>query len=107
MSSHDGDHDVFGDGRVVILELPGHTPGHGGLLVRLADFGPVLLSGDLYHFRREIGKRNVSRWNTSRADTLASIERFEAMVSKLQPTVVVQHEPADVKLLPLFPASAR
>ncbi len=40
-----GDADVFKDGSVIMLGLPGHTPGHSGLLVRLAS-GPVLLSGD-------------------------------------------------------------
>jgi len=40
-----GDKDIFGDGRVVMLKLPGHTPGHYAMLVRLAS-GPVLLSRD-------------------------------------------------------------
>ena len=30
-----GDHDVFGDGTVVVLATPGHTEGHCSLLVRL------------------------------------------------------------------------
>src|SRR6266550_6420984 len=37
-----GDKDVFGDGSVVVLRTPGHTPGHSSLLVRLKDMGPVL-----------------------------------------------------------------
>lgn len=102
-----GDHDVFGDGSVTILATPGHTPGHGSLLVKLPQTGPVLLTGDLYHFRSEVGARNVSRWNTSRADTLASIERFSAIVESIEPTIIVQHEPADIDLLPVFPKSAR
>src|SRR3546814_7276953 len=44
----EGDKDVFGDGRVKILQMPGHTEGHQALLVRLAS-GPVLISGDQYH----------------------------------------------------------
>src|SRR6202007_382197 len=52
-----GDKDVFGDGSVVVLRTPGHTPGHSSLLVRLKDMGPVLLTGDAVHFREnyEIG----------------------------------------------------
>jgi N-acyl homoserine lactone hydrolase len=42
-----GEHDVFGDGSVVLTPLPGHTPGHQGLLVRLKETGPVLLAGDV------------------------------------------------------------
>src|SRR5258708_5198332 len=44
-----GDRDVFGDGSVMILSPPGHTPGHQSLLVVLAKSGPVLLSGDALH----------------------------------------------------------
>lgn len=107
MTTFKGDFDVFGDRSATILAMPGHTPGHGALLVRLPKTGAVLLTGDLFHFRDEIGKRNVSRWNTSRADTLSSIERFEQIVDALDPIVIVQHEPADIGLLPAFPASAR
>ena len=95
-----GDLDVFGDGTVTILAMPGHTPGHGALLVRLQQTGPILLTGDLYHFRSEIGSRIVSRWNTSRADTLASYERFAAIVSQIDPVVIVQHDPSDIDKLP-------
>ncbi|MEM9494805.1 MAG: N-acyl homoserine lactonase family protein [Pseudomonadota bacterium] len=101
------DHDVFGDGSVTILMTPGHTPGHVSLLVRLKETGPVLLSGDLYHFRSEIGQNNVSRWNVSRADTLASAHRFERIIEALDPVVVVQHDPADIDRLPAFPKSAK
>jgi glyoxylase-like metal-dependent hydrolase (beta-lactamase superfamily II) len=45
--------DVFGDSSVVIKFAPGHTPGHQVLLVRLKNTGPVLLSGDMYHFPQE------------------------------------------------------
>ena len=44
----DGDHDVFGDGAVVIKSTPGHTPGHQSLYVNLPESGAVVLSGDLY-----------------------------------------------------------
>ena len=47
------DYDVFGDGSVVIKWAPGHTPGHQVLFVKLAKTGPVLLSGDLYHYPEE------------------------------------------------------
>ena len=43
----DDDHDVFGDGQVVIVSTPGHTPGHQVLFVDLAETGPIVLSGDV------------------------------------------------------------
>ena len=102
-----GDYDVFGDGSVIILAMPGHTPGHGALLVNLPETGPVLLSGDLYHFQSEIGTTIVSGWNTSRAETLASYERFLGLIERLDPVVVVQHDPLDIAKLPPFPKAAQ
>jgi len=101
-----GDHDVFGDGKVVMLDLPGHTPGHHGLLVRLAS-GPVLLSGDTYHFAEQVVRRGVPPFNTNRAESLASMDRFDRLGRNLHANVIIQHEPADVAKLPAFPASAR
>src|SRR5262249_8417274 len=37
----DGDHDVFGDGSVLVKRLPGHTVGNQSLLVRLPGSGTV------------------------------------------------------------------
>jgi N-acyl homoserine lactone hydrolase len=45
----DGDHDVFGDGSVMIKRFPGHTIGSQSLLVRLPEHGSILISGDLTH----------------------------------------------------------
>jgi glyoxylase-like metal-dependent hydrolase (beta-lactamase superfamily II) len=100
-----GDHDVFGDGRVVMLTTPGHTPGHHSLLVRLAS-GPVLLTGDLYHFTEQVANRGVPPFNHNRADTLASMDRFDRIARNLGARVIIQHEPADVAKLPAFPRAA-
>lgn len=100
-----GDRDVFGDGRVVMLATPGHTPGHHSLLVRLAS-GPVLLSGDLWHFAGQVPINGVPAVNTSRAETLASMDRIGKAAANLKATVVLGHEPADVGKLPAFPAAA-
>jgi N-acyl homoserine lactone hydrolase len=101
----DGDRDVFGDGRVVVLDLPGHTPGHHGLLVRLAHKGPVLLSGDVAHFRENYAGGGVPPFNTNRADSLASLDRFRKLAANLRATVILQHDPDDVAKLAAFPAS--
>lgn len=100
------DKDVFGDGSAVILDMPGHTPGHKALLVRLAGMGPVLLTGDLYHATEQVANRGVPSFNTNRADTLASMDRFNAIAKNLKATVVIQHEPADIAKLPAFPKPA-
>ncbi|HEY5760951.1 MAG TPA: N-acyl homoserine lactonase family protein [Steroidobacter sp.] len=101
-----GDRDVFGDQSVVMLDLPGHTPGHHGLLVKLAKKGYVLLSGDVAHFQENYTANGVPIFNTDRAQSLASLDRFKGLAENLGATVVIQHEQADIKKLPAFPASA-
>lgn len=101
-----GDLDVFGDGSVVMLDMPGHTPGHHSLMVRLKARGPVLLTGDLAHFQQNYNSNGVPAFNTDRADTLASLDRFKKMAANLKATVIIQHDPADIAKLPAFPQAA-
>jgi N-acyl homoserine lactone hydrolase len=102
-----GDHDVFGDGSVTVLNMPGHTPGHRSLLVRLPRTGPVMLTGDLYHFTENMRTGRMPIFNTDRADTLASMARFQEIARNLRARIIIQHEPADVRRLPAFPQSAQ
>jgi glyoxylase-like metal-dependent hydrolase (beta-lactamase superfamily II) len=101
-----GDRDIFDDGKVVMLSTPGHTPGHHSLLVRLAS-GPVILSGDLWHFTEQVAIDGVPPFNTDRAQTLASMDRIRKLAANIGARVVIQHERADVGKLPAFPEPAR
>jgi glyoxylase-like metal-dependent hydrolase (beta-lactamase superfamily II) len=102
-----GDKDVFDDGTVVMLDMPGHTPGHHSLLVKLKEKGYVLLSGDVAHFRENYDTNGVPTFNTDRAATLASLDRFKKIAANLKATVIIQHDERDVGKLPVFPASAK
>ena len=100
------DRDIFGDGSVTMIDLPGHTDGHHGLLVRLRRGGAVLLSGDQFHFAENYASNGVPSFNADRAATLASHDRFKKLAANLRARVIIQHEPADVAKLPAFPAGA-
>jgi glyoxylase-like metal-dependent hydrolase (beta-lactamase superfamily II) len=100
------DKDIFNDGTVVMLDMPGHTPGHHSLLVKLKSKGNVLLSGDLVHLKENFDTNGVPSFNTNRADTLASLDRFKKMATNLKATVIIQHDPRDIGKLPSFPAAA-
>lgn len=102
----EGDKDVFDDGSVVMLSLPGHTPGHHALLVRLRGMGPVLLTGDLAHFQENYDTNGVPDFNTDRADSLASLDRFKKLAASYKAKVIIQHEPADLAKLPAYPKAA-
>ncbi len=101
-----GDKDIFGDGSVIMLDLPGHTPGHHGLLVKLAKTGYVLLSGDVAHFRENLENDGVPVFNDDRAKSLASLERFKMISKNLKAVTIIQHEPDDIGKLPAFPKFA-
>ena len=101
-----GDRDIFGDGKVVMLSTPGHTPGHHSLLVRLPS-GPVILSGDLWHFTEQVANDGVPPFNTDRAQSLASMDRIRKLARNIGATVVIQHERDDIGKLPTFPEPAK
>ena len=101
------DKDVFGDGTVVVLRTPGHTPGHSSLLVKLAGMGAVILVGDAVHFRENYDSDGVPMFNFDRAQTLASIGRLKKLAGTQKATVIIQHDARDVDKLPVFPAFAK
>ena len=106
LSERTEDMDVFGDGSVVVLMTPGHTPGHMSLLVKLAS-RPVLISGDLWATHENVLTDDMPEFNTSRAETAASRERIRRLAYKHDAMVVLQHEPDDINKLPPFPQAAR
>ncbi|MGA7489288.1 MAG: N-acyl homoserine lactonase family protein [Xanthobacteraceae bacterium] len=76
-----GERDVFGDERIVLLSLPGHTPGTMGALVRLERTGTFLLASDTVSIGETLHEGIVPR-NTWNADalvkSLAEIRRIAA-----------------------------
>jgi N-acyl homoserine lactone hydrolase len=84
--------DVFGDGRVVIKSAPGHTPGHQTLLVRLSHTGPVLLSGDLYHFPQERTLDRVPVFDSDKEQTRRSRKEIEEFLRTTGATLWIQHD---------------
>jgi N-acyl homoserine lactone hydrolase len=86
------DHDVFGDGTVVIKTAPGHTPGHQALYLKLAKTGNVLLSGDLYHYPEEITFKKIPSFDTSKEQTAKSREAIEDFVKVNHAQLWIQHD---------------
>ena len=97
------DVDVFGDGVVRLIQTPGHTWGHTSLLLNLENAGPILFSGDLYHFKESRERRLIPDFNYDATQTLASMKRFEEVAEKTQARVVIQHNPDDYNEMPKYP----
>lgn len=87
------DHDVFGDGSVVVMSAPGHTPGHQMLFLRLANFGPLLLEGDLYHLPEERMLDRVPTFDFDAEATRASRRKVEAFLAETGAQMWIQHDP--------------
>ena len=86
------DHDVFGDGTVVIKLAKGHTPGHQMLYVKLEKTGGVVLSGDLYHYPEE---RTLDRLPTFEFDieqTRQSRRALDAFLKQTGARLWIQHD---------------
>lgn len=86
------DFDVFGDGSVVIKFTPGHTAGHQVLYVKLARTGPVVLSGDLYHYPEELKIPRVPAGDVNKEQTLASRAALDAFLKKTGAQLWIQHD---------------
>lgn len=98
-----GDHDVFGDGSVVILSTPGHTPGHQSLLVRLPKRGAVVLSGDMVHFDENWTNRRVPARNFDRDQSARTMEKIAAFLTENIAQLWINHDKAQSDGLPHVP----
>jgi glyoxylase-like metal-dependent hydrolase (beta-lactamase superfamily II) len=86
------DYDVFGDKTVVIKSAPGHSPGHQVLFLKLAKTGPVLLSGDLYHYPEERKLQKIPATEFNADQTIASRAAIEAFLKKTGAQLWIQHD---------------
>jgi glyoxylase-like metal-dependent hydrolase (beta-lactamase superfamily II) len=88
-----GERDVFGDGKIVLMPLPGHTPGSIGALVALDNSGTFLLAADTVSLRVTLD-RNVAPRNTQDPQALLrsweEVRRIEARGA----TVLCGHDAA-------------
>ena len=99
------EHDVFGDGTVILKQAYGHTPGHQVLYVKLEKTGSVVLSGDLYHYPQE---RTMDRYPTfefSEAQTRTARASLETFLKRTGAALWIQHDltaHAKLRMAPQF-----
>jgi len=100
----EGDHDVFGDGSVMIIATPGHTVGHQSLLVRLPKTGALVLSGDAVHFQWNWDNKGVPAFNFNKPQTAASMARIRGVMAKYKATLWINHDQPQTATLKRAPA---
>jgi N-acyl homoserine lactone hydrolase len=100
----EGDRDLFGDGSVVLISTPGHSPGHQCLLVRLPKTGALLLSGDAVHTKANWDSHRVPERNFNMPQSLASLDRMAAVLKENNGQLWIGHETSEVPLRKYAPA---
>ncbi len=99
----DGEHDVFGDGSVVVLPTHGHTPGHQSLKLRLAG-GDIVLAADACYFCRTLRERRLPRYVYDRDAMHASLDRLAAL-EKAGARIFFGHDPEFWQSVPQAPTA--
>ena len=94
----DGEHDVFGDGRVVCVPTPGHTPGHQSLRVRLAD-REVVLCADCAYFAETLDGGPLPPIGHDAEQQAASIRSLQALRQD-GAILIPGHDPSVIAGLP-------
>jgi N-acyl homoserine lactone hydrolase len=89
----DGERDVFGDGKLVLIPLPGHTPGTLGASVNLDRDGSFLLVSDAVSLRANLDADTVPR-NTWNAEALLKSFAEIRRVEKSGATIICGHDDA-------------
>jgi N-acyl homoserine lactone hydrolase len=86
-----GEKDLFGDASVVLVPLPGHTPGSLGALVSLNRDGSFLLASDAISLRQSLDT-DIAPRNTWNAEAL--LKSFEEVrrIEKSGATVICGHD---------------
>jgi len=96
-------YDVFGDGTVVLMSAPGHTPGHQVLAVKLAHRGLVVLAGDLYHYPEERTTGRTPSFEFNAEQSKASRAKIEQFVKDNHGELWIEHDIATHAALPRSP----
>jgi glyoxylase-like metal-dependent hydrolase (beta-lactamase superfamily II) len=94
----EGDKDLFGDGSVMLISTPGHSPGHQCLLVTLPKTGAILLSGDAVHTKANWDGHKAPANNFDIPQSLASIDRMVAVLKEHHAQLWIGHEKTEVPL---------
>ena len=93
-----GETDVFGDGRVVLVPLPGHTPGTMGAIVNLDGGGAFLLASDAVSLRHNLDTDTAPR-NTWNAEALLKSFAEIRHIERSNTTVICGHDDAQWQTL--------
>lgn len=90
----DGEHDVFGDGTLVLIPTPGHTAGHQSLRVRAAPDVDFVLTADACYSKEHLDREVIPQviWNVQ--VMTESLTRLRALQDRQGCHLIFGHDPA-------------
>jgi len=101
----DGEHDVWGDGSVILFPTFGHTPGHQSLRVRAGKGRDLVCAADACYTRENMDRDVLPRilWNgPTMRESLATLRRLRDQAGA---TVFYGHDPEQWRSTPHAPAA--
>jgi glyoxylase-like metal-dependent hydrolase (beta-lactamase superfamily II) len=87
-----GDHDLFGDGRVIVFPTPGHSAGHQSVLVGLDSDRALILVADAAYLPRNIEENVLPGIVWSPDAMVASWERIRALKRRHNADLLFTHD---------------
>lgn len=91
-----GDHDLLGDGSLMLLLTPGHTPGHQSVMVGER----LILGGDVAHFSATLDDKRFPAFADDLSAQARSVDRLRQLRDSGM-TVVPGHDPDVLRPGPL------
>lgn len=88
----EGDHDLFGDGTVLLFPTPGHTAGHQSMLVRLEGGRALILVADAAYLPRNIEENVLPAIVWSPDAMVASWQRIRALQRRYDAELIFTHD---------------
>ena len=85
--------DFYGDGSLIVIFTPGHSPGHQSFLVNLATAGPHLLTIDAAYTLDHWNEKALPGFLSSAVDTVRSVQKLRAIADLTGAQVVTGHDP--------------
>jgi glyoxylase-like metal-dependent hydrolase (beta-lactamase superfamily II) len=86
--------DLFGDGSIVMIHMPGHTPGNSSFVVRLAG-RTIVLAADTAHLRTGLARQIPMPSDHNSLQSVQSLRRLGLLVKSLDAMLWLSHDPED------------
>src|SRR5262249_45495985 len=100
----DGEHDVFGDGQVVLVPTYGHTPGHQSVRVRNGKGSDIVLTADACYTRENMDRDVLPNVLWDPTEMSRSLGRWGQMGDRRGAAVSYGHDAAQWQEISRAPA---